>query len=713
MPLYITSLYGICGILMLLLSVIVLVKDFSSKVNKMFSFFGMSVVLWILFLYLGFYFATTGNNDVSFIFGRLTYGASIWFPLFLTLFFYYFPRKTFDFSGMSKFLLFFTSTALFFTVVFTPLIHESQVIEDHFWVADTFGSLYWMYLLYTVGHLFLVVGIAINKIIETRGIEQKKTIIASIGLFIFSIITLLTNVILPNFNLFILQTESVSFSLLFLIPTFYSIQKYRFFDFSYAALGILRQLILFSVFFLTVFIIYNSVGSLIYDQYDGVAMGLSGLGGLIIYSILNRFFPEFISREFKEFRYKIDQLKSSIYYCNNYHDLFKKLESTFVLDLHFTSVQLFLIRSKKNHIEIPIYYKDRFTESIEKGQVKILVTEELKLQKNKFYLEFLDKMEASICFPLYLEKRLIGFFSLSQKSKHESFSREEIEELMKSKQFVELCFINILLQSDLKEENDLMKQLIHEKTKSLKKQNEKIKYLLNQQSDFIAVTAHEFRTPLNIALLQLEDTLDSYEHSTHVLEDMKVLESSLEKLKHLTQNLFDVQQYDLNKVKIYAKEIDLNWFITDIYEEFRDIMAKKKIQLDLKNHLKKPTLVEIDEPKMRQVLHNLLTNSQKFTQESGKITIQAETIKNMIMISVIDNGPGISAKDKQRIFEKFQTTKSHMGMGIGLGLYLCKSIIDLHKGNIEITDTPGGGATFTLKIPKEVQSIKKPKKTTR
>jgi signal transduction histidine kinase len=85
----------------------------------------------------------------------------------------------------------------------------------------------------------------------------------------------------------------------------------------------------------------------------------------------------------------------------------------------------------------------------------------------------------------------------------------------------------------------------------------------------------------------------------------------------------------------------------------------------------------------------------------------------MIMISVIDNGPGISAKDKQRIFEKFQTTKSHMGMGIGLGLYLCKSIIDLHKGSIEITDTPGGGATFTLKIPKEISILKKTKKTTR
>jgi two-component system OmpR family sensor kinase len=113
---------------------------------------------------------------------------------------------------------------------------------------------------------------------------------------------------------------------------------------------------------------------------------------------------------------------------------------------------------------------------------------------------------------------------------------------------------------------------------------------------------------------------------------------------------------------------------------------------------------------MRQVMHNLLTNAQKFTQENGNITIQVEAKKGLISLSVIDNGPGISKNDKQRIFEKFQTTKSHMGMGIGLGLYLCKSIVDLHKGYIEIHDTPGGGATFLIKFPKGIKTIDKPNK---
>jgi signal transduction histidine kinase len=520
----------------------------------------------------------------------------------------------------------------------------------------------------------------------------------------------ITNGILPIYHIIWQFVYSPVFLVPIAVSSAVAMYRYRFFDLPYQTLKILRNGTLLLTFSIIGIISFEVLSLLLMPGKNLLNFLISAVLSLFLLQKIEKILPEFASSSFKEFRYKIDSLKSSIYYCNNYQDLFKKLESVFLLDLHFNSVQLFLIRSKKNHIEIPIYYKDRYTESIEKEQIKILVKEEIKLQKNQFYAEFLEKMDSSLCFPLYLEKRLIGFFSLGPKSKKEYFSREEIEELMKAKQFVELCFINILLQSDLKEENDLMKQLIHEKTKSLKKQNEKIKYLLNQQSDFIAVTAHEFRTPLNIALLQLEDTLDSYEHSTHVLADMKVLESSLEKLKHLTQNLFDVQQYDLNKVKIYTKEIDLNWFINDIYEEFRDIMAKKKHHLSLKNNLKKPTMVQIDEPKMRQVMHNLLTNAQKFTQENGNITIQAEAKKDLISLSVIDNGPGISKNDKQRIFEKFQTTKSHMGMGIGLGLYLCKSIVDLHKGFIEIHDTPGGGATFLIKFPKGIKTTDKPKK---
>src|SRR5690606_12923583 len=648
------------------------------------------------------------DAEKSTFFIRLAYGFPCFMYLFLPSFFYFFPRKTFSVPPWTIWAVYGLATFWFISAAFTSLIHDSQILIEGAYVADNFGPLYGIYTWYFVTSLILTLVIATQKIFDLKGLEQKKMIYSAIGCWIFLSFILTTNVILPFFGQYILLKESVMFSLFFLIPTFYSIQKYRFFVFTFASLSLIRHLILFSAFFLTVFLTYNMIETFTNNEHPIINMSIAGGIGLIVYTFLERYFPELISRGFREFRYKIDELKSSIYYCNTYNELFKKLESTFVLDLHFTAVQLFLIRSKKNHIEIPIYYKDRYTEAIEKGQIKILVGEELELQKNKFLLEFLDKMHTSLCFPLYLEKRLIGFFTLGQRSKQESLSREEIEELLKAKQFIELCFINILLQSDLKEENDLMKQLIHEKTKSLKKQNEKIKYLLSQQSDFIAVTAHEFRTPLNIALLQLEDTLESYEHSTHVLEDMKVLGSSLEKLKHLTQNLFDVQQYDLNKVKIYTKEIDLNWFVNDIYEEFRDITSKKSLQLTVENHLKKPTMVRIDEPKMRQVMHNLLTNAQKFTAEkTGKILLKASTKKNEIILSVIDNGPGISDKDKQRVFEKFQTTKSHMGMGIGLGLYLCKRIVDLHKGSIDVLDTPGGGATFIVRIPISITTEKK------
>lgn len=700
---YINSLYLICLALTSSIGFLALKQNYTSPINRSFFFFALGTTLWMVSLYLGFYFAAPETIELSNTFFRIAFAGGVVFIFSLTRFFYLYPNKTVSFPRIFEHLFLLASAVLFYVCTFTPLVYESVVILENGELSDILGKWYSLFLGYTFFNYGVEIFLSIKKIRKTRGLEQKKIILAFVGLFTFIFLVIMTNAILPLFDIIIFQAEAVSFSLLFLIPGYYSIQRYRFFDFSFVSLKIGRYIILISAFVVIDTVLLVLLETQINKEYSFYAHIFSGLTALFIFFKLEKIFPEFISSSFREFRYTLDQLKSSIYYCNNYSELLKKIETTFILRLHFSSVQLFLIREKKNHIQIPIYYADHFSRSIEQKKLKVLVSEELKLQKEKNYLEKMKKLNASICFPLYLDTKLIGFFLLGNRSNKKSYSREEINELMKAKQFIELCFINILLQSDLKEENDLMKQLIHEKTKNLKKQNEKIKQLLNQQSDFIAVTAHEFRTPLNIALLQLEDTLDSYDHSSQVLEDMKVLENSLDKLKHLTQNLFDVQQYDLKKAKLHTKEIDIHAFVAEVFEEFKDMTAQKKIDLALDNRIKSPVFMKIDELKIRQVLYNLLTNAQKFIPEQAKIIIRIKETPKWVNISVIDNGPGISDKDKKRVFQKFQTNNTHMGMGIGLGLYLCKQIVDLHKGEITVSDTPGGGATFTISLPKKAE----------
>jgi signal transduction histidine kinase len=232
----------------------------------------------------------------------------------------------------------------------------------------------------------------------------------------------------------------------------------------------------------------------------------------------------------------------------------------------------------------------------------------------------------------------------------------------------------------------------------LKDEVSKLRELVQQQSDFIAVTVHELRTPLTIAMLQLESTLSSKVLMKPVRKDLKVLEESLEQLNHLTKELFDAQQYDLKKVEPLRRKIGFSYFISGVYDEFRELMEKKSITLTLDHDRSSHLFLNIDRAKMRQVLHNLLNNATKFTPQGGRVVLQTHVSESAVSMTISDSGPGIPPELQPKLFEKFKSGK-RQSSGIGLGLYLCRNIVELHQGTIRYSDAPLGGACFIVTIP--------------
>jgi signal transduction histidine kinase len=131
--------------------------------------------------------------------------------------------------------------------------------------------------------------------------------------------------------------------------------------------------------------------------------------------------------------------------------------------------------------------------------------------------------------------------------------------------------MNILLKEALEEENDLMKKIINKKTENLEEQNREVSKLLKQQSDFIAVAAHEFRTPLSIALFQIEDATDTYKNNDKIFNEMKVVQGSLNNLRVLTNSLFDTEKYDLEKIEVNKININILDFLKEIFFEAKNI----------------------------------------------------------------------------------------------------------------------------------------------
>ena len=358
-------------------------------------------------------------------------------------------------------------------------------------------------------------------------------------------------------------------------------------------------------------------------------------------------------------------------------------------------MEIFSVQPKKMNIHIPTYVEDEFTKKIRQYRKSGLIWEEIKLQKFppktlKTFEQVFEKLKIAVCLPLFADNHLIGFLALGQKEKGAPYSIEEMRELLKLRDSLQICFMNILLKNNIQKENNLMKLAIEEKTKKLKE-------ISRQQADFIAITAHELRTPLTIALLKLE----LLSKNAKMAEKLKEATGAVKKLQTLIQKFFDVQKYDLDKVVLKPIKMDIAEYMQEIYENHKPLMKEKKIKFVFENELKRPFSLEIDGFQMQQVFHNLLSNAMRFAPEKkGVIKIGLKRAVKSVVICVSNNGPKISKKKQEHIFEKFKDENQRFtGEGIGLGLYIARKIIDLHKGKIWVEDSEAlGGAKFCVQL---------------
>jgi signal transduction histidine kinase len=681
---------------------IIVKQDYKSKINQRFLGILIMSLLWMTSLYLANLYVNHFKFAVFLI--RLANGFALFAFLSILSFIYHFPRKTFHVSNIFKIIILASGILIFIVELITPLIQKSIIVKNGEITGDILGILYPIFPFTLIIYFFLIIFFTIKKIKKLDRIEKRKMKIVLIGIIMAILSASITNAILPLFNIYFFQKESPVFLFFAIIPMFYAMIKYRFFDLSYISLNILRNLIFLGGFFIIITIYYFIVKTYLTNIPHLIHFLFITI--LAIYSVkkYDAKFPVFVSQNLFKIRYFINDFKSKIYYCLSFKKLIENLEETFVKNLYIKSVKLYVVRRKKAKIDIPIYKKGKFAKILEKYKKDIVLLEEINYKKltksdKKVLTRTLKELDAVLCMPLFVENKLIGFLTLGEKANKKPYTQEEIEEILKIRHDLSICLMNLLLKHNMQEENNLMKEIIDKKTKKLRKQFQEIKSLLDQQTDFLAVTAHEFRTPLSIALFQLEDTLKMHKHAPEVIEDMEIMNKSLKDLKELTQRLFDIQQYDLKKVKLFEEKTNIIEFIKNIYTRFANKYKQKNIKFIFENNLTNTKFINIDKGQIKQVINNLLSNAIKFCdKKDGIIKLELNNKKNKIYIVLEDNGSGTPNKDKKRIFEKFQSVKATMGTGLGLGLYICKKIIELHGGEIWVEDSELGGAKFIIEL---------------
>ena len=228
-----------------------------------------------------------------------------------------------------------------------------------------------------------------------------------------------------------------------------------------------------------------------------------------------------------------------------------------------------------------------------------------------------------------------------------------------------------------------------------------LKNIDQAKNEFINTVSHEMRTPLTVvkeANLILEmGTLNDQQKNV-----LQISKKNVDRLSRIINNVLDYQKLQARKVVLSYEAIDLREFFEDIYESYIVVANKKNIQLDIQVKTKNPFLT-IDEDKLYEVLGNLLDNAIKYT-ETGfvRIVVQDANAKTLRFI-VADSGIGIDNNEIPKLFKVFSQTStvhSRRSGSTGLGLAICKEIVELFQGTIQVESKVGEGTTFVIDLPR-------------
>ncbi|MBK8034955.1 MAG: hybrid sensor histidine kinase/response regulator [Chloroflexi bacterium] len=260
---------------------------------------------------------------------------------------------------------------------------------------------------------------------------------------------------------------------------------------------------------------------------------------------------------------------------------------------------------------------------------------------------------------------------------------------------------NRKLLEELQESNTRLEQRVAERTAELEEMNGRLLTLNQQKDSFLGMAAHDLRTPLTV----LQGFTDLLTHPSARPEDFKefivIIRETIQQMLVLLDDLLDITAIEAGKLTLRPETVAIAPFIERICKLSYRIGEQKGIQLvtDVAPDLPPITF---DPRRIEQVLNNLLSNAFKFSHGGTTVTVQVRTRPDAVEFAVIDQGQGIRANEIDMVFGEFQrvSTKPTGDEGsTGLGLSICRRIVDLHNGHIAVESESGQGSRFYFTLP--------------
>ncbi|MBI5613992.1 GAF domain-containing protein [Candidatus Gottesmanbacteria bacterium] len=303
--------------------------------------------------------------------------------------------------------------------------------------------------------------------------------------------------------------------------------------------------------------------------------------------------------------------------------------------------------------------------------------------------------------PIRTRKEHVGVLFLGEKKSGDPYSGEDIRVLDIVAPEAALAIQNALAYEKISLFNETLKSEISKATEELKHANEHLLELDKLKDEFVSIASHELRTPLTaikgFLSLELDKKLPK-ESKDHLVRAY----SGVERMIGLTNDMLDVSRIESGRIELVKDVFNITALTREVLE---DMMAKatlKKIRLSI--NTKAPYILTSDKNKIQQVLINLIDNAIKFTPEKGTVSLSLKKKNNFIEVSVTDTGIGIVKDQFEKAFSKFgrldtSATKIGQTAGTGLGLYVCRKLVELSGGKLSLESKIGVGSVFRFTLP--------------
>lgn len=237
----------------------------------------------------------------------------------------------------------------------------------------------------------------------------------------------------------------------------------------------------------------------------------------------------------------------------------------------------------------------------------------------------------------------------------------------------------------------------------LEQANDRLRELDRLKTELVAVVSHELRAPLG-AIESSLNAMRAIQMGSSTSEEreelIRILDRGVQRLSHLVDDLMDITRIESGQLKLTTGTTDAAELAARVVESFELAFKSKGLRLLLADSDGRCE-ARLDSQRIEQVLTNLVDNALKFTNE-GQVAVGVERVPEGVLFSVTDSGPGIPPELHRKIFEKFFSLdlSSRSGKhGVGLGLALCKGIVEAHGGRIWVESRKGGGTTFSFLVP--------------